>query len=90
MPLLKPTLLFVLVTAVIQSMQVFTPVYMLTQGGPANHTNVVVYWMYKTAFQFSRFSYAASMGVALFTLILVITIIQMRVLREGGLTSYYR
>jgi ABC-type sugar transport system permease subunit len=89
LPLLKPTLLFVLVVAVIGSLQVFSPVFIMTRGGPANATNVVVYWVYVTAFEFMRFGYATAQAVFLFSVILVITLIQLRLFREGGLTSYY-
>ncbi|MBC7234905.1 MAG: sugar ABC transporter permease [Chloroflexi bacterium] len=89
MPMLRPTLLFTLVMSVIGSLQVFGPVFILTQGGPANKTNVVVYNMYLTAFENMRFSYATSQAVALFVVILIITLLQMTLLREGGLTSYY-
>jgi multiple sugar transport system permease protein len=90
LPLLKPTLLFVLVVSVIGSLQVFTPIYILTQGGPVDATNTVVYRMYITAFEFIRFSYATAQAVVLFLVILVITLVQMRLFREGGMTSYYR
>jgi len=89
LPLLKPTLLFVIVVTVIGSLQVFSPIFIMTQGGPANATNVVVYWVYMTAFQFLRFGYATTQAVYLFAVILVITVIQLRLFREGGLTSYY-
>jgi len=89
LPLLRPTLLFVLVVTIIGSLQVFSPIFIMTQGGPANATNVVVYWVYITAFQFLRFGYATAMAVFLFLGIMVITAIQLRVFREGGLTSYY-
>lgn len=89
LPLLRPTLLFVLVVTIIGSLQVFSPIFIMTQGGPANATNVVVYWVYITAFQFLRFGYATAMAVFLFLVIMVITAIQLRVFREGGLTSYY-
>ncbi len=89
LPLLRPTLLFVLVVTIIGSLQVFSPIFIMTQGGPANATNVVVYWVYITAFQFLRFGYATAMAVFLFVVIMVITAIQLRVFREGGLTSYY-
>lgn len=89
LPLLKPTLLFVLVVAVIGSLQVFSPVFIMTDGGPANATNVVVYWVYVTAFEFMRFGYATSQAVFLFMVILIITILQLRLFRDGGLTSYY-
>lgn len=89
MPLLRPTLLFVLVVTIIGSLQVFSPVYIMTQGGPANATSVVVYWVYNTAFAFHRFGYATAQAVFLFMVIFVITIIQLRLFRDGGLTSYY-
>ncbi len=89
LPLLRPTLLFVLVVTIIGSLQVFSPIFIMTQGGPANATNVVVYWVYITAFQFLRFGYATAMAVFLFLVIMIITAIQLRVFREGGLTSYY-
>lgn len=89
LPLLRPTLLFVLVVTIIGSLQVFSPIFIMTQGGPANATNVVVYWVYITAFQFLRFGYATAQAVFLFLVIMVITMIQLRVFREGGLTSHY-
>jgi multiple sugar transport system permease protein len=89
LPLLRPTLLFVLVVTIIGSLQVFSPVFIMTQGGPANGTNVVVYWVYITAFQFLRFGYATAQAVFLFLVIMVITLVQLRLFREGGLSSYY-
>lgn len=89
LPLLRPTLLFVIVVTVIGSLQVFTPIFIMTQGGPANATSVVVYEVYMTAFQFLRFGYATTQAVFLFVMILIITLIQLRIFREGGLQSYY-
>jgi multiple sugar transport system permease protein len=89
LPLLRPTLLFVLVVTMIGSLQVFSPIFIMTQGGPANATNVVVYWVYITAFDFMRFGYATAQAVFLFTVIMIITLIQLRVFREGGLSSHY-
>ncbi|MCB0108331.1 MAG: sugar ABC transporter permease, partial [Caldilineaceae bacterium] len=89
LPLLKPTLLFVFVVTVIGSLQVFTPIYIMTQGGPANATSVVVYWVYLTAFQFLRLGYASTQVGLLFLVILVITLIQLRLFRDGGIRSYY-
>jgi len=89
LPLLRPTLLFVIVVTVIGSLQVFTPIFIMTQGGPANATSVVVYEVYMTAFQFMRFGYATTQAVFLCIMILIITLIQLRIFREGGLQSYY-
>jgi multiple sugar transport system permease protein len=90
LPLMKPTLLFMLVVGVIDSMQVFTPVFVLTQGGPLDVTNTSVYVMYITAFRYFRFSYSCAQAMLLFVVMLVATLLQLRIFREGGVTSYYR
>jgi multiple sugar transport system permease protein len=89
-PLMKPTILFMLIIGVIDSMQVFTPVFVLTQGGPLNVTETSVYYMYLTAFRHFRFSYSCVQAMILFVVMLVITLLQLRLFREGGVTSYYR
>lgn len=76
LPLLRPTMLFVLVTGVIGSFQVFDTVYVMTSGGPGNATEVVNSLIYKTAFVGFRIGDAAAMSVVLFVVILVVTILQ--------------
>lgn len=76
LPLLRPTLLFVLVTGFIGSFQVFDTVYVLTGGGPGNATEVMNSLIYKTAFVGFRIGDAAAMSVVLFVVILVVTILQ--------------
>lgn len=88
LPLLRPTLLFVIVVSAINSLQVFSPIHMMTKGDPVNATNTVVYWMYRTAFYHLRFGYGTSMAAALFIAILIFTLVQFRFFREGGVTSY--
>jgi len=88
LPLLKPTILFVLVINTIWSLQVFTQVYMVTNGGPGDATNVVVFLMYNTAFAYLRFGSATAMAFVLFIIILAFTIVEMRFLKEGGVRSY--
>jgi ABC-type sugar transport system permease subunit len=78
LPLLRPTLLFVLVTGVIGSFQVFDTVYVMTDGGPGNTTNVVNLNIYNTAFAGFRIGEASAMSVVLFLVILVVTIAQFR------------
>ena len=51
LPLLRPVVLFVLVTGIISGFQVFTLVYMMTEGGPLHSTDVIVYRIYQTAFE---------------------------------------
>ncbi len=76
LPLLGPTLLFVLVTGAIGSFQVFDTVYVLTQGGPGNSTQVANVLIYQTAFTQFRIGEASAMSVVLFLVILVVTVVQ--------------
>lgn len=81
-PLLRPTLLFVLVTGVIGSFQVFDLVYVLTNGGPGQATNVVNLQIYKSAFTGFRIGEASAMSVILFLVILVFTGLQFAYFRR--------
>ena len=78
LPLLRPTMLFVLVTGVIGSFQVFDTVYVLTDGAPGNSTEVANLNIYNTAFIGFRIGEASAMSVILFLVILVVTIAQFR------------
>lgn len=82
LPLLKPVTLFVVVTNTIGALQVFDLVFATTGGGPANRTMTVVLHMYNTAFKFSRMGRASAMAFILFAIILLITLIQLRLLRD--------
>jgi len=78
LPLLRPTMLFVLVTGVIGSFQVFDTVYVMTNGGPGNATEVASLNIYNTAFTGFRIGEASAMSVVLFLIILAITVVQFR------------
>lgn len=82
LPLLRPTMLFVVVVNTLNSLQIFDLPFILTQGGPVNATNTLVFYMYDTAFKFLRVERATAMAVLLFAVIFVITLIQLRLLRE--------
>jgi multiple sugar transport system permease protein len=82
LPLLRPTLLFVIVVNTLASLQVFDLPFVLTDGGPVNSTNTLVMYMYDTAFKFLRMGRATAMAVMLFGVIFVMTMIQLRLLRE--------
>lgn len=82
LPLLNPTMLFVLVTDVIGSFQVFDQVYVTTQGGPGSATEVINYNIYATGFQNFDVGSASAMSLLLFGVILVITVIQFRFFRS--------
>lgn len=79
-PLLRPVTLFVLVTGIITSFQVFTLVYVLTDGGPLHATDVLVYRIYQLAWEFLQFGPASALALLLFALLFVATWIQFRLL----------
>jgi multiple sugar transport system permease protein len=78
LPLLKPTILFVLVTGTISSFQVFTYVSIMTEGGPLHATEVVVYRIYQEAWEFLRFGTASAMSLVLLAILLLATWLQFR------------
>jgi ABC-type sugar transport system permease subunit len=84
LPLLKRSISFIVIILTINSLQVFTPVYILTQGGPANSTNVVVYDMYRTAFNFLNMGQASAMAFILFLAILIMAILELRLLGRSA------
>jgi len=82
LPLLRPTLVFVLVTNVIGSFQVFDTIAVTTLGGPVNSTRTIVWYIYESSFLNFRMGYASAMSCALFVALAVVTGVQMRILRS--------
>lgn len=76
LPLIAPTILMVSIITVIGSLRVFAMVTVLTGGGPGNSTNVLVYHVYRTAFQLYDAGYASALAVLLFVIVLILTLIQ--------------
>ena len=83
LPLLRPVSVFVLVTSLIGSFQIFDTVAVTTQGGPVDSTKVLVYYIYQNAFAFFRMGYATAMSMLLFALLVVFTLLQLRFLRAN-------
>jgi multiple sugar transport system permease protein len=81
-PMLSSTTFFVLVISVINSFQVFEQAFIMTQGGPANATNTLVFNIYRYAFQFFQMGYAAAMAWVLFAIIFAVTLVQFRMQRQ--------
>ncbi len=77
LPLLSPTTLFIAVTSLITMFQNFETVYIMTQGGPVNSTNMLVLYLYQNAFQFFEVGYASAIAMVLFVFMLVLTALQM-------------
>lgn len=75
-PLLSPTIFFVVIITAISSFQVFDLIYLMTQGGPFDSTNVLVYSIYKNAFEYFNIGKASAIAYVLFVIILVLTLIQ--------------
>ncbi len=78
LPLLSPTLFFVVVINIIYGFQVFDSVWIMTQGGPAEATTVIAERIYRNAFTFYKMGYAAAYSWVLFAVILVATAIQLK------------
>jgi len=75
LPLLKPTIYFVSLVTAISSFQVFDLIYVMTEGGPQNSTNVVVYSIYKYAFEYFDIGKSSALAYILFLIILILTIL---------------
>lgn len=84
LPLLAPTTFFLAITGVIGSFQVFSPVYVITGGGPRGSTDVVVYHIYTRAFKSFDMGYASAQAWVLFAVIFAATLIQLWYRRRQG------
>ncbi|MFI1395007.1 carbohydrate ABC transporter permease [Streptomyces sp. NPDC020681] len=80
LPLLRPVLFFVLVIEAIGSFQVFDAMYVMTAGGPVRSSYSLVYLLYDTGFKFFDFGYASAIGLVLFLVVLVFSLIQRRLI----------
>ena len=75
-PMLSPTIFFVVIITAISSFQVFDLIYLMTEGGPQNSTNVLVYAIYKQAFEYFNIGKSCALAYVLFAIILTLTLIQ--------------
>lgn len=83
LPLLRPIMLFVLVTSIVGSFQIYDTIAVTTQGGPVDATRVIYWFIYQHAFERYNFGYASAASIILFGILIVISLIQMRVLRAN-------
>ena len=86
-PLLAPTTVFLTITGIIGSFQVFTPVYVMTKGGPLDSTDVVVYRIFERAFSELKMGYASALAWVLFAVIFTLTVLQFWYVRRRGTFS---
>ena len=78
LPMLSPAIFFLLVISLINSFQVFDQIYVMTRGGPAGATSVLVFQIYQHAFNYLKMGYAAAISWILFILVFIATAIQIR------------
>lgn len=81
LPLLRPTLLFVVIINAIRSFQIFVEIYIMTRGGPLGSTSTLIYMVYQYAFDKFEMGYASALAYIVFALIMVFSLVQMWVFR---------
>ncbi|MFM7086528.1 MAG: carbohydrate ABC transporter permease [Cyanobium sp.] len=86
LPLLKPYITLVAVMSAIGATKVFEEVYLMTQGGPADATRTIVYYVYDQAFSELEISYACTVGLALFMAVLLLTLLRYLLVGDRSLT----
>ena len=86
LPLLRPTSFFVLLVSTVSAVsgsQAFDLIYVMTNGGPANSTSLVVFYIYEQAFKFNHYGYAAAMASVLVVVLLAMTLVLFGLTRGG-------
>ncbi len=81
-PLLSPTLFFLLIIDVLAAFQTFTQIHVMTSGGPMDSTNVLVFSIYREFYFNGKYGFAAALSIMLFVIILILTIIQFGVVEK--------
>ena len=84
LPLLLPTILFVMVISLLSAVKVFLNPLVMTGGGPNGTTRVLPYFIYETGFTYFRMGEAAAASTVLFVFVFALTLIMLRLLRRGG------
>lgn len=82
LPMLSPTIFFLVIINMIGSFQVFETIAIMTQGGPVNTTNTLVYYIYEYGFRFFKIGYASAAGVILLFIVGILTIIYFKILSK--------
>jgi len=82
LPMISRQIMFVVIWATMQAFQSFVPVQTLTNGGPSQSTNIIVYHLYNIGFNFGRMGYATAMAIILLIILLLVSVFQMRLFRR--------
>ncbi len=86
LPQITPVIFFNLITGIIGSLQTFTQVYLMTNGGPDNASQMIVPYLYRNAFSYYRMGYASAMAWVLFGIVMVLSIV---VLKSSSAWVFY-
>ena len=81
-PMLRPTTLFLAVVGIIFAFQQFTQIFVMTHGGPVDKTTTMLYYVYQAAFVYYDMGYASTLAFALFLMLVVFTVLQLRYYRK--------
>lgn len=84
LPMLRPVVFFVLIIEMIGAFQVFDTMFVMTGGGPARASYTLIYFLYDTGFRFFDFGYAAAIGMAIFAIVLTLSLVQRRFFEGRG------
>ena len=88
LPMLRPALLFASITTLIGGLGSFALILVLTEGGPEGSTNVTALYIYQTAFEHLRLGRASAAAMLLFAMIMLLTLLQLRLFRQGGVDAH--
>lgn len=87
LPMISFTTLFVVITSVIGSFRVFDLVMMMTDGGPARSTSVMVHYLYQNAFSYFKMGYACAQAVVLTLIVLILTLLQFKFVKVNDISE---
>ena len=82
LPMLSPTMFFLVLTGTIASFKVFETINIMTQGGPTNSTNTLVYYIYEYGFNYYKIGYASAVGVVLMVIVGLLTLVYFGALQK--------
>lgn len=82
LPLIKRTTAFVVIITTMDAIKVAAPIFIMTNGGPADSTTTIVFYIVQTAFQLMNLGYASAAAFILFFIVMIIAIIQMKAFRS--------
>ncbi|MBE7183548.1 MAG: sugar ABC transporter permease [Methylobacterium mesophilicum] len=88
LPLIRPTMLLVLMTNLVKGIGYFALMLVMTDGGPANSTNVAALHVYRLAFENLRLGMASAAAYLLLAVVMAVVLVQFRVMRRGGLDAW--